>query len=154
MNELCCDRESATLAAARSGEWSEGLREHARLCPDCAAALAVHEVVLDRAAHLRSLSAGRSALPSADSLLWRARFQSRIERAERVARPIVLLDRLAIGVAAAVAVLGLAWKGSAITAWIGNGVSRGASPELASFLVITLAFAGAVAWIYTAWAED
>lgn len=152
MNDILCGREAATLEAARTGVWGDELREHSRLCPDCAAALAVHGAVLERAAHLRALA----ELPSPEGLLWRARFQQRIARAERLARPIVIFDRLAVGVAVAAAVAGLAWKSSAIGAWLGSALGPGAgpSPEITALLLIGLAFIGAVIWVFTTWAEE
>lgn len=152
MNDIVCSREPATLEAARTGAWSGPLREHSRSCPDCAAALAVHGALLERAAHLRAMV----QLPAPEGLLWRARFQQRIDRAERLGRPIAIFDRLAVGAAVAAAVGGLAWKSSAVGAWLGNalGARVGPSPEVIALLLVGLAFTGAVIWVFTTWAEE
>jgi len=150
--DVQCTREAETLAAARSGRWQADLREHARLCPDCAATLSVHEALNGHAAALRT-----EAVPgSADTLLWRASLQARIERAERAARPVAWFDRIAVGVAAALALLGLLWRGEKLFGWVGHAMGGrvAASPDLAVLLIVMLAFTGAVLWIFGAWAEE
>ena len=150
--DTACAREQETLAAARSGRWEADLREHARLCPDCAAALAVDEALQSHASALRA-----EAVPgSAETLLWRASLRARIERAERAARPVAWFDRIAIAVAAALALLGLLWRGEAVFGWVGHalGGKVAASPQLAVLLIVLFAFTGAVLWIFGSWAEE
>ncbi len=152
MNEQECARIESTVALARAGAWTDDAREHARRCPDCAAALAVEEVLPRWSAALRA-----EATPaSADSLLWRARLQERIARAERAARPVAIFDRLAVGVAVALAALGLAWRGRALADWFGTSLagSKSAPPELLLLAVVTIGFAGALFWVFGSWAEE
>ncbi len=150
--DTVCAREQETLVAARNGRWEPELGEHARLCPDCAAAIAVDEALQGHAARLRA-----EAVPgSAEALLWRANLRARVEQAERAARPVAWFDRIAIAVAAALALLGLLWRGEALFGWVGHtmGGKVPASPDLVVLLVVLLAFTGAVLWIFGSWAEE
>ena len=147
-----CVREQETLAGARSGRWEADLREHARVCPDCAAAVAVDEALQSHASALRA-----EAVPgSVETLLWRANLRARIEQAERAARPVAWFDRIAIAVAAALLLLGLLWRGEAAFGWLGHalGGKVAATPQLAVLLVVLLAFTGAVLWIFGSWVEE
>lgn len=150
--EALCPREEETMAAARAGVWAAELREHARLCPDCAAIAGVQAALAEQAA---ALAAG--PVPgSAEALLWRAHLRARVAAAERAARPVAWFDRIALGVAAALGVLFLLWRGESLFGWLGQSVGGrvAATPTLAVLLIVLLGFTGSVLWMFSSWAEE
>jgi hypothetical protein len=77
------------------------------------------------ARRLREAAARR--LPSAETLLFRARLRERLEVGERAARLLVLYDRVALTASAAAALALVAWRWDALAAWWGGSAIPSAS---------------------------
>lgn len=81
MSDQFCEHESAVIRAARSGEWEEPLRNHARSCRVCAEAMRVR-------AAITSLMNSEQIPPIPDpQLIWlKAQFAERQRRSTIIAR--------------------------------------------------------------------
>lgn len=109
-----CRYEHEMVAAAESGQWTDELREHARTCADCAAAVSV-SAWMDL---LGRTDERQHKLPD-PSVVW---LKSQILRGsmvvERASRPITLLQIISyVGVAGAWAAF-LSVKWASIQRWI------------------------------------
>ena len=100
-----CDREAEVVRAARTGEWSDDLRSHARDCADCADATLV--AAFFAAEDLRPAG----PLPDPGLSWWKAQLQVRRDAVARATRPITFVEKgaLVLGGAAALAALGWVW---------------------------------------------
>jgi hypothetical protein len=104
-----CPHEEAVTAAARSGEWSDELRDHRDGCLICAEMTLVVAALTGDAEHLEMVA---PELPD-PSLIWlRARLSARRREVHRATRWILLVQRatLAVAVAIGLAFLPGLWK--------------------------------------------
>jgi predicted anti-sigma-YlaC factor YlaD len=109
MKNQSCPHEEAVAAAARSGEWSDELRDHRDGCLICAE---LTLVVAALAGDAENLEQAAPALPD-PSLIWlRARLSARRREVHRATRWILLVQRatLAVAVAVGLAFLPGLWK--------------------------------------------
>jgi hypothetical protein len=99
MKTHSCPHEEEVAAAARSGEWSDELRDHRDSCLVCAE---LTIVIAALAVDADDLSHAAPALPD-PSLIWlRARLSARQREVHRATRWISLVQRATLAVAAAV----------------------------------------------------
>jgi hypothetical protein len=154
-----CRFERETIGAAKSGQWTEALREHAASCADCAAAASV-AVWMDR---IGRTDERQSKLPD-PSVVW---LKSQILRgsvaAERISRPVTIAQILAYVTVAAGWAGFLTWKWTFVSRWMsgfsaehiavraasGGGVSLGILLTLFLLSSITVVVA-----LHTILAED
>lgn len=91
-----CGFEDRVRDAARTGRWSEDLRDHCAACEPCAettlvtAALSADSETLDRTAH---------QLPDPRVIWMRARLEKRQQKSMKAVRGIVWFHRIAIACA-------------------------------------------------------
>jgi len=119
-----CDREDATLEAARLDAWTDELRGHAAGCSVCS------EVALI-ALYLNDDLAGAPAdhpLPDAGRIWWRGQLLARRAAAEKAARPISYMERGAAALGIGTLAAGVAWGWPILDGWIGSLASGSASP--------------------------
>lgn len=154
-----CRLERDTIAAAKSGQWTESLREHSATCADCAAAASV-AAWMDRIGRTDE-RVGKLPDPS---VVW---LKSQILRgsavAERVSRPVTIAQILAYLTVAAGWAGFLTWKWAFVGRWMsgfspehiavsaasGGGVSMGVLITLFLLSSITVVVA-----LHTILAED
>jgi len=99
MSTKSCPYEDAVTAAASSGDWSPELRAHRDGCMTCAE---LTLVVAALAADAEVLSDESIALPD-PGLIWiRSRLAAREHKFRRATRGIVMVQRAAVAVAAAI----------------------------------------------------
>ncbi len=138
MNSGNCHRESQTVAAAHSGEWSLELRAHLARCQACADAVLVAEFL-----RAEQRIAELPAPPSAGQVWWKAQIRARHQDAERALEPVRLVQRIAAGcVLAALFVLILVYA-SQLRTWASHlaPAALGAEEPLAEvFLGSAVAF--------------
>ena len=119
MNDVC-RFERATVEAAKSGQWTDSLREHVETCADCAAAASVAGW-MDR---LGRTDERQQKLPD-PAVVW---LKSQILRgsavAERASRPVTIAQIIAYLAVAAGWAGFLSWKWTFIHGWM-----RGFSAE-------------------------
>jgi len=94
-----CPFEDAVNAAARSGDWTSELRAHRGGCMTCAELTLVVAVL---AADAESLSDESIALPDPGLIWMRSRLTARERKFRRATRGIVMVQRAAVAVAAAI----------------------------------------------------
>ena len=99
MNAKSCPHEDAVNAAARSGDWSPELRAHRDGCMTCAE---LTLVVAALAADAEVLSDESIALPDPGLIWMRSRLAAREQKFRRATRGIVMVQRAAVAVAAAI----------------------------------------------------
>jgi len=99
MSTKPCPYEDAVNLAARSGDWSPELRAHRDGCMTCAE---LTLVVAALAADAESLSDESIALPDAGLIWMRSRLVARERKFHRATRGIVMVQRAAVAVAAAI----------------------------------------------------
>lgn len=106
MNENGCEREIELAAALRAGDVSEELRDHARSCPDCAAAARL-------AVWMNRLAASGDAPVVPDPMIVRLKAQllGQTPADQKILQPIHLLQR------AAFALIALGWAGLLTWKW-------------------------------------
>jgi len=142
-----CPRETAIVAAVRSGSWEDDLRTHAATCTDCAETVRV-------AGLLRALAAQdlRTPLPEAAEIYRRARLVERLfggaEAGERAARSVVLAEALAFLALAAGLVVWLAASWTELAARLSTGQPRwlesSPAPSAAFAWIVLASAAGAL----------
>lgn len=94
-----CPYEDAVNAAARSGDWTADLSAHRDGCMSCAAlTLVVAALVADA----ENLSKESIALPVPNLIWMRSRLAAREHTFRRATRGIVMVQRAAVAVAAAI----------------------------------------------------
>jgi len=84
MSHAFCGQEQNVIAAARSGVWSDSLREHANHCMECADIIVVTEFLQGKA----ELACADVSLPSAASVWWKAQLAARRKALARTTRPL------------------------------------------------------------------
>jgi hypothetical protein len=120
MTDQKCIFENDVRRAARQGRWSDELRLHRQGCEECAATAAVGPWLTEFAA----LPDRQHILPAA-SIIWiKAQILQSQRSAERVARPLGLLQSAAYLIVAGCWAALLNWKWSALQQWI-NGLTPG-----------------------------
>ncbi|MCD4749785.1 MAG: hypothetical protein K8R59_10475 [Thermoanaerobaculales bacterium] len=95
-----CSFEERVSAAARTGSWSDELRDHCASCRDCAETTLVMAALV---ADAEMLAADTVPLPDPRAIWLRSRLQERRAKAVRATRVITWMQRLAIFLAGAVA---------------------------------------------------
>ena len=99
MNAKPCPYEDAVTAAASSGDWNPKLRAHRDGCMTCAE---LTLVVAALAADAESLLDDSIALPDPGLIWMRSRLAAREQKFHRATRGIVMVQRAAVAVAAAI----------------------------------------------------
>jgi hypothetical protein len=146
MNLKFCSREKEVAAALRDRGWPDicdaALRAHVESCRHCSDLVLV-ATTLQQA---RSEAAEASHLPAPGILWWRAQLRRRNGAVERIARPIALIEKLALA-AMALGILCLA-------AWQWNQISDGAlwlaslaRPSASLLDTLWTPFSGAGGWM-------
>jgi len=111
-----CSFESDIRRAARQGRWSDELRQHLGGCEECAATAAVTPWL----GELAALPTRQHTLPSA-SIIWiKAQLLQNQRSAERVSRPLGMLQSAAYLIVAGCWAALLNWKWSALQEWFGG----------------------------------
>ena len=109
-----CAQEEHVLRAAARGEWNESLRAHVAGCADCAAAAETAPWLTQFA----SLDDREHLLPD-PSIVWlKAKLLRDAVAAERVARPMTIVQMSAYVIVAACWAALLTWKWGAIQEWL------------------------------------
>ena len=136
-----CRFERETIAAAKSGQWTDALREHVRTCAECTATASVAGW-MDR---LGRTDERKQKLPD-PSVVW---LKSQILRgsaaAERVARPLTAVQIFAYFVVAAGWAGFLSWKWPLVARWMSgfsaeNIAAKAATSGGVSFSVLLTLF--------------
>jgi hypothetical protein len=137
-----CARESESLGAARSGDWSPELRSHLEGCAWCADAAMVAQALR------QEMQAWEvPVLPSAGEVWWRAQIQARRLDAERAAQPVRLVQRIAAACSVMAMVFLLLLYAPHLQAWLKllpAGAPEWGEPLGWVFLGITGTFIAAV----------
>lgn len=87
MTTPTCERELAILRAVQEGPWTDELRAHAAVCSSCAQLMLVAATFVED-----DLVTIARPLPNATIIWWRAMAHRKQWLAQRVARPIQVLD--------------------------------------------------------------
>lgn len=91
-----CGFEKEVSLALRQGRWpaaaDPALRQHVDACPSCSDLLLVTETLR----HSRALAAQAAVLPPPGILYWRAQLRRRAGAVERMSRPIVFAEGVAL----------------------------------------------------------
>ncbi len=149
------------LEAVASGRWDPMLRSHAAGCPVCADVALVAQYL-----RLENDAAGaEAALPDAGRIWWKAQFLARRAAAERAARPIAIVEKLAYACGALSVVGVAAWQGPRVfrhwsdfwrladsrlyEVFAGNGNTNLLLLASASASLLLMAFA-----LYAVWVEE
>jgi predicted anti-sigma-YlaC factor YlaD len=122
-----CRREPDVLDAVAAGRL-DALEQHLAACEACRETLLVAEVM----AHEQELAWTDAALPTADIVWFRAQLKARSEAARLAARPVLLVQAIALAclVGAIVGVLGTsAWWMWSWMSWLSSAASVVASAE-------------------------
>ncbi|MGZ8853531.1 MAG: hypothetical protein ACXW2X_09045 [Thermoanaerobaculia bacterium] len=123
-----CRLERDTIAAAKSGQWSDSLREHVRSCADCTAAAAVAGFM----ERLGRTDERQHKLPD-PAVVW---LKSQILRGsigvERVSRPVTIAQMFSYLVVAAGWAGFLSWKWPSIAGWMSGWSAEGIATHAAS----------------------
>jgi hypothetical protein len=132
MNSDCCQFEDAVTAALANGWWTDDLRRHAAVCPQCSEL----QLVWKELAYAAELDGYLMPMPSA-GLIWRhAQLTVRRERMERAIAAIEIMRKIAI--AATLIALGVfvwLWKPD-ISPVYWSAVLTGAGLLLSSGIVL------------------
>lgn len=123
MSGPSCERESAVLAAERTGRWSDDLERHLESCPQCADALIVERFLAGEAERARAAT----RLPTAHQIWWRADLRLHRELARKAQLPIRVLEKAAQLGAAAAAGVGFAWSLPHLLPWLARLTPSAAS---------------------------
>jgi hypothetical protein len=108
-----CTFESDVRRAARQERWSDELRRHVGSCEECAATAAVGPWLAGFAA----LPDRQHILPAASIIWLKAQILQNQQSAERVSRPLGMLQSAAYLVVAGCWAALLNWKWSALQQW-------------------------------------
>jgi hypothetical protein len=112
-----CDREGDLVAAIASGAWPETadgeLRAHVEACTDCQELAGLVVLMHDDRDDVQA----SALLPSAGQVWWRAELRARYEAAQRVQRPMTIVQAVAAAafVGVLLAFLGIIWP--LVTNW-------------------------------------
>ena len=118
-----CRREQEVVDAIRSGKWAtawgDEIRQHAAACAVCAD-VAFAARVFQREAELAQdeLHQSGARLPSAGFVWWKARLAARRAAEERVAEPVVLVERVAYALGALAALGLVVWRWPNVAGWL------------------------------------
>lgn len=157
-----CERESAVLAAAASGEWDTALRAHAHGCPACQEALDIWRYLQLEAQQIDAdLDASGVELPHPGLIWWRRRILDQHAAARRALTPITLLPYVAGAMLLVVLSAFALWQWDALSgvligAWNGSQSSTAASSASAvppiGMLMLAAAATVPIAWaVASAW---
>ncbi len=102
-----CDLETAVAAAARTGCWTDALREHSETCLSCSEVSLVAGLLQREAA----LIADEQLLPDPKLLWLQAQLRARRDTARRATRSIAVMQVIAWVCGAALALALLLWQG-------------------------------------------
>ena len=142
-----CPHESHVLVAATEDRWTSALREHVAQCASCAAAAAAAPFMQ----RLAGAEAPRPALPDSASLWIRAQLPTPLA-AERVARPVRILQLACYLVLIATSAAWLVAKWNVVAAWLSSFTA--ASPTAALFLPLLVCSSLGVGLVFHALFED
>lgn len=124
MNEAC-RHETHVIRAAVENRWTDALRDHVKTCEDCAiAALAAPFMT-----RLSKVDARQKSLPDPGVVWLKAQLLGGSAVADRIARPLNIIQMIAYGVVAAGWVALMTWKWGDLQRWLGSltpsGVAEG-----------------------------
>ena len=109
-----CRREADVLRAAREDQWPEGLRTHLAECEDCAMTASVAPWMTDFA----RMGDRNRRLPD-PSIVWlKAKLLQGSAEAERMSRPMNIIQLVAYLVVAGGWATVLTWKWEAVQKWM------------------------------------
>lgn len=115
MNPRPCDREAEVLAALRGEGLNEDLHAHAADCAVCSETVFVASALLGDARRAER----EVDLPDPVRIWLDARLRARRLNSARALRPIVVVQRVALACAVAVAFLLTGWLGPDLGRWLG-----------------------------------
>jgi hypothetical protein len=155
-----CAFESDVRRAARQGRWSDELRHHLGACEECRATAAVTPFLTEFAA-----LPDRHQMPAASIIWLKAQVIRNQKSADRVARPLGMLQSAAYLIVAGGWAALLNWKWTATQQWLASftpgslvsvaGSSSGASVSLSLMLMIlALASVTVMVAMHTILAEE
>ncbi len=87
-----CNREPDVLDAVASGRWDD-LREHLSGCQDCADLALVAGFMREEGEQAMA----EVHVPSASFLWWKSKLRARREAQEKVLRPVLIAEKVAVG---------------------------------------------------------
>lgn len=114
MTDQKCSFESDVRRASRQGRWSDELRDHLSGCEECAATATVSPWLTEFGA----LPDRQHILPAASIIWLKAQILQNQKSAERVARPLGMLQSAAYLIVAGCWAALLNWRWSALQQWI------------------------------------
>ena len=159
MKPVECVHERDVVLAARSGEWSDALRDHAARCAVCS------EVALLAAWFASDAQAAsrEAALPGASHIWWKAELRARQEAAERAVRPIAVFEKIAFVAGGAVLLAVLRWLWPWLGGWLKHRIAlwiSAAPADSAPANVVSIACVSSILFVllvalgvYSAWSE-
>lgn len=158
MNLPDCEFEGNILQALATGDWPEELRHHADSCPACSDVLLVAGFLQAE----QSQTAAASPLPDAGRAWWTAQRRLREEKVRRATRPIALVERISLGLAALGGIAALLWLWPELKAGWGwlqlawKHVLPAAAPSASQMLFLGggLLLLVLLFGVYVVWAED
>ena len=116
MKPLECERERMVRHAVRSGLWNDDLRSHVADCAICSDALFVAEFMRAEAEAAQTCS----RVPDANLIWWKAELRARREAAERVTRPIAVVQVIGAIATAMLLVALVVWRGADLPSLLGH----------------------------------
>ncbi len=140
-----CRHEPQVRRAAADDRWTDALREHVKSCEECAIA-AVAAPFMSR---LARIDERQRKLPDPSVVWLKAQLLGGSAVADRVARPLNIVQFISYGVVAAGWAALLTWKWSDLQRWIGSltpsglaaGLSGGGASLSGAFLAGLVALA-------------
>jgi hypothetical protein len=160
MKPAHCDYEQEVEQAVSSDAWSESLRSHAAHCALCSEVALVAGFLRSEAA----LACAEAVLPDPNRIWWKAQLAAKRAAAERVVRPIALMEQLAWACAALLCGVAFLWLRPRITVWFGevsllwtHRAATGAAAPTLPFVVaacVFLALPVLLFGLHISWSEE